>query len=282
MNGGPVLAYSSLGLPPAPIPEWCDLLAAHGFEGVEIALSPEHVARRADAAYWREARDAAASFGLIVTALHLGNPRLYEDPAAPRLLHPDPAERAKHRRLLEAAFEIAGRIGAPLVCGAVGTAGEFGTRDAEAGWARLLGEMRAALAAKPDDAELLMEPEPEHFLRTTDDAIRLHAETDGRVGCTFDVGHAHVAGEPIGDAIRRLGAGRLCNVHLEDMKDRVHRHLLPGDGELDFEEIGEALRAIGYAGPLAADLYPFADAPEEALKRASKTFGKLKRSAEKI
>jgi sugar phosphate isomerase/epimerase len=51
----------------------------------------------------------------------------------------------------------------------------------------------------------------------------------------------------------------------------VHKHLLFGDGDVDFAAIFAALRAIGYQGDLTPDLYPFKNDSAKAL-RASAEF----------
>lgn len=265
-----MLAYSTLGLPDWPAGDQAELVRRFGFDGIEIALTPAQVARSADAAYWDETRAAVARAGAVVTALHLGDPRLQPDPAAPRMLHPDPAERRRHLQAILAAFEIAERLGASRVCCATGSPVPIPEADA---WRLAMEILTAALREIPPGVALLAEHEPEHFLDTSARVLRLWELSEGRVGCVLDVGHVQVCGEPIGETIERLGRAVIGDVHLEDIAERVHRHLLPGDGEIDFAEVDRALRAIGYEGPLVADLYPFAGAPVPALIRARRAFG---------
>jgi sugar phosphate isomerase/epimerase len=63
----------------------------------------------------------------------------------------------------------------------------------------------------------------------------------------------------------------LRNLHLEDIRGRVHAHKLYGDGDIDFEPVFRALREIGYHGDYTPDLYPFKDEPEKAMA-ASEAF----------
>jgi sugar phosphate isomerase/epimerase len=49
---------------------------------------------------------------------------------------------------------------------------------------------------------------------------------------------------------------------------RVHRHLVPGDGAIDFAEVFTALDEIGYHGWVTIELYPFIDDPDTAGRRA--------------
>ena len=73
-------------------------------------------------------------------------------------------------------------------------------------------------------------------------------------GLTLDVGHVHCLGdgEPA-DRIRQF-AGRLFNVHIEDMCAGVHDHRMFGEGEMRFEPIIAALDAVGYDGCVCVEL----------------------------
>lgn len=256
--------YSTQGLPDWPLADIFELLRRFDYQGVEIAVRREMLARVDDGNYWKEIRYAADAAGITITALHIGDPRLYTDPAEPRWLHPDPARRAYHADLIRAEGRIAEALGCPRIMTASGAAPE-GAEPA-AHWELLVGELNAAARELPAGVELLLEHEPEHFIRSVNDILKLHERTDGRVWSTVDVGHLEVAGEPIPESIARL-APVMRNIHLEDISNREHKHLLPGDGDIDFDALGGALREINYTGPLTIDLYPFAATPVPALLR---------------
>lgn len=269
-----MLCYSTLGLPPWPLEDLCVLLARFGYQGIEIALDPEQIERRDDAEFWRAVGLAAADTDIRITNLHLGNPRLSAPGTLgePTLLHDDPGRRRIWLDYARAAMQIAAGLSVPYVTLASGPPNAG--LDTAQSWDRLLEAMQTLLAECSEDRTLLLEHEPEHFVRSTDDLLALHESTGGRVGVNLDVGHLEVLGEPLGPAIERLG-DRIRNVHLEDIKDRRHRHLLPGDGDIDFAQVGAALKKIGYRGFLTADLYPFADRPIEALRVAHEAFAHL-------
>ncbi len=57
--------------------------------------------------------------------------------------------------------------------------------------------------------------------------------------------------------------------HLEDIAaTRVHHHMIPGTGAIDFREVLDAIRATGYDGWLTVELYPSIDNPDYAAKTA--------------
>ena len=57
--------------------------------------------------------------------------------------------------------------------------------------------------------------------------------------------------------------------HLEDIAaTRVHRHLIPGHGAIDFAATLRAIAATGYDGWLTVELYPYIDDPDDAAREA--------------
>src|SRR5262249_7287236 len=57
--------------------------------------------------------------------------------------------------------------------------------------------------------------------------------------------------------------------HLEDIAaTRVHHHLVPGEGAIDFAATLRAIRATGYDGWITIELYPYVDDPDAAARTA--------------
>jgi sugar phosphate isomerase/epimerase len=116
---------------------------------------------------------------------------------------------------------------------------------------------------------LLIEPEPGLLLETTDQYLEVAERLDApSIGLNFDVGHAYCVREDIPRAIAKL-APHIRHYHFEDIAaTRVHHHLVPGTGAIDFAEVISAIRATGYDGWLTVELYPFVDDPDEAARAA--------------
>ena len=96
---------------------------------------------------------------------------------------------------------------------------------------------------------IALEPEPDMLVDSTPEFERLINQNElPALRLTLDIGHLECQGEtPIAETICRW-AGRLANVHLDDMKAGVHEHLMFGEGEIDFAPVMAALAASGYAG----------------------------------
>ncbi len=257
-------------------------VAAAGYRAVEIladhphAYPPtfsEHEARRL-----RERLDA---LGLEAVAVNANTAMAYFDPLPetltfePSLIAPNPQHRDDRVRIYGQAMALANRLGAPVVTitGGQRTSDEPDNVLHD----RLLeGLERLAHAADLAGVDLAFEPEPGQFIETTA-AVRDILETvdHPRLGANVDVGHAWCAGDDPAEAIRTLGP-RVKHLHLEDIKDRVHYHLIPGEGgEIDFRAIRDALDAIGYAGAAAVELYTYADEPDRAAVESQARLGPI-------
>ena len=88
-----------------------------------------------------------------------------------------------------------------------------------------------------------------------------------RLGANLDIGHSHVLGESIPDAIHLLG-NRIWNLHVEDIPGRKHYHLVPGEGSIPWPEVREALRAIHFDRFATVELYTHTADPQRAAEKS--------------
>jgi protein FrlC len=267
-----MLCYSTGSLPDAfTFSDIASVLAPTPFKGVELVVTPMMLDHAGDGTYWREVSSEFAARGLTFRNVHLGMPHLLGPEAhRPGLSSLEGAGRNRKTAAAEKAIAIAALLECPHVTLTTGLPetpppGE----DATSALARQVDALRTVLARlvriKPASVKILIEQEPEHVIRSSDQLIALCREFPGEVFANFDVGHSEVLGEDIAACIVRLGA-LLRNIHLEDIRDRVHAHKLYGEGDVDFAAVFAALRAIGYRGDYTPDLYPFKDAYSGALK----------------
>ncbi len=91
----------------------------------------------------------------------------------------------------------------------------------------------------------------------------------------FDVGHFYCVSDPLPETVARL-KHLTRHYHFEDIADtRVHEHLIPGHGAIDFETILSAIRETGYDGWLTVELYPYLEDPDAAGREAVDYLGRL-------
>jgi sugar phosphate isomerase/epimerase len=172
----------------------------------------------------------------------------------PTLLSPTIDERDQRVDFLIRAMDLARELGSDAVSFWSGSAREPAP-DLEL-MERLVHRCRRLCEyAARREVVLAFEPEPGMFIDTMARFTELHERVDHPAfGLTLDIGHLHCMGEvPIADHLRRW-KDRLWNVHIEDMRRGVHEHLMFGEGEIDFREVMEALREIGYAGGVHVEL----------------------------
>jgi len=114
---------------------------------------------------------------------------------------------------------------------------------------------------------LAFEPEPGLVLGSVDDMLAFISRIGSpRVGVNLDIGHAHITEPSAAAAIERLG-GAIVHSHIEDIANKVHDHLVPGEGEIDFAAVRRAFEHVGYQGDYTVDLFALGDAPELAAQR---------------
>src|SRR5438876_1231555 len=116
---------------------------------------------------------------------------------------------------------------------------------------------------------LLVEPEPGLLIETAEQLLEFMRHIDSpAVGLNFDIGHAYCVGDDPAETIPRV-ARYIRHFHLEDIAaTRVHHHLVPGEGAIDFASTLRAIRGIGYDGWVTIELYPYADDPDTAARTA--------------
>lgn len=266
-------AYSSNAFTRTDLASAIEAIARLGYAGIEVLadaphLDPARVASRDAEEIGRRIRAA----GLAVANVNVNTARALEpagaaDGPGPTLVAQDPARRHARLEYILEAMERAAALGARCVSITSGPL-DPGADPAAAGH-RFVAALTPILdRAHALDLEVGIEYEPGFVVG---DAASLRAVLDAvrspRLGANLDLGHAQVVGDAPERAIRDL-AGRIWNLHIEDIRGRVHHHLVPGDGDIDFAAIRRALAAAGYDRYLTVELYTCADAPVEAGRRA--------------
>jgi sugar phosphate isomerase/epimerase len=114
--------------------------------------------------------------------------------------------------------------------------------------------------AKEKDLILAIEPEPGLFIENAAEYLEFKNrffKNESAVQMNCDLGHLFCVGDDPADVLRKH-ADQIAHVHLEDIgKNRVHQHLTPGKGVIDFPEIFRALDDIHYDGWVTVELYPY-------------------------
>jgi sugar phosphate isomerase/epimerase len=248
-------------------------LAGIGYRGVEIMADVPH----AWPAFLLDEQKLAIRDALTQNKLAISNINAFMmhavNDARQRYWHPSWIEPDPHYRRIRVdhtrrALSLARELGAPCITTEPGGPVESGHSWSAA--LRLFVEMLKPVAehAEKEGVLLLVEPEPGLLIETADQFLELMQHIDSpAVGMNFDIGHAFCVGDEPATTIPRV-KDWIRHVHLEDIAaTRVHHHLVPGDGAIDFAATLRALQEIGYGGWVTIELYPYVDDPDEAARR---------------
>jgi len=225
-----LLGYNTNGLADCDALQAIELVHSIGYRGIGITLDRgllNPVAADYQNQLWiaAEQLDQLGMRSVVETgARFLLDPEVKHEPT---LMSADPAGRERRADFLCRAIDAAAALSSNCVSLWSGIVRD-GAGDREA-MARLVdGLIPVLVHAARQDVVLAFEPEPGMFVDKLDRYGDLLGEFDSRnidharLQLTIDVGHLHCQGElPIAAKIRQW-AGRLANVHIEDMRSGVH------------------------------------------------------------
>jgi len=130
-------------------------------------------------------------------------------------------------------------------------------------------DMCCGLGVKP-----AWETEPDTVLDSIDEFNICIASLGPLAGINLDAGHLHIQERCRVEDICSLG-DRIFHVHVEGMNRSEHRHLLPGQGDLNWGYLFRGLAEAGYGGPLTIDLFDIPVDWRDYLKQANIALGAL-------
>ncbi len=117
--------------------------------------------------------------------------------------------------------------------------------------------------------KVLIEPEPDLLIEKSDQFTSFVKDIQSPiVGLNFDIGHFFCAGEDPARSFEDLFQW-VGHVHIEDIAaNRVHNHLIAGQGAIRFKPIFDTMRHLDYRGDISLELYPYVDEPETAARQS--------------
>lgn len=271
------LAFSTNAYTQFELPEAIRRIADHGYDGVELlADTPHAYLTQFDEADRSALVSALDETGLDVSNINANTVTGYYDDAPPSsffdptIATADDEERAWRIEYTKDAIDLAETVDAPAVC--VATGRPLPGNPPEQAREYLLDSLDEITDyAEAAGVDVGIEFEPELLVECTDEVLDLIDDVGSdALGVNLDIGHAAVYGEDPAESVRKC-AGNITGVHLEDIaggRRGKHYHLIPGEGDLDFESVFEALDDIGYDGFATMELYTYPDAPDRAAEEA--------------
>lgn len=275
------LAYSSNAYMRFSFDEAASRIAALGYEGLELLADVPHAwppnLLPRDVETIKETLD---HHKLRISNINAFMMRAISDPRQPywhpSWIEPDPFYRALRREHTKRALKLAAELGAPGIQTEPGGPVPAGMTRRHA--LRIFYDelMPCVELAETLGVNLLIEPEPGLLIERFDQFLEFVAWIDSpAVGLNFDIGHAFCVGEEPQDWIPRM-ATWTRHYHIEDISPtRVHHHLVPGEGAIDFSAVVSAIKATGYDGWITVELYPYIEDPDAAGQRAKEVLAPL-------
>jgi sugar phosphate isomerase/epimerase len=268
------LAFSSNAYLRFPLEEAMQRIAAAGYVGMELLADVPHAWPAGLLEQQKQAiREGLKRHGLAVSNVNGFMMNAVADPRQPywhpSWIEPDPHYRAIRREHTKRALALAREVGAANLQTEPG--GPLAPGQAWEDAARLFYDefMPCVEVAERLEVGLLIEPEPglmiEHFEQYLRFVERIQSPY---VGLNFDLGHAYCVGEDPQFWVEQM-APHTRHYHLEDIAaTRVHQHLIPGHGAIDFRATLAAIARTGYQGWITVELYPYLEDPDAAAREA--------------
>jgi sugar phosphate isomerase/epimerase len=271
------LAYSSNAYRRCSIEEAIRRIAAIGYRGIELMADEPHLwPASATDSQIDDVRVTLDRHGLMISNINAFMMNAVQDFWHPSWIEPDPGFRQLRVDHTKAALRMARRLGAPSITTEPGGPLPDGMFREHALDTFVAGLEEALKIAEDVGVMLLVEPEPELLIENAEQFFELTKRIDSPMfGLNFDVGHFYCVREPLAETIDRFSSWT-AHYHLEDIAaTRVHEHLIPGHGAIDFKEVVNAIRKSDYDGWLTVELYPYLDDPDAAGREALEFFRKF-------
>jgi len=264
------LAFSSNAYLRFSVEETIRRIAGLGYAGIELLADVPHA--------WpagllqeqkRAIRECLDRHGLAISNVNAFMMNAVADPRQPywhpSWIEPDEHYRAIRREHTKRALALAAELGAPSIQTEPGGPLAEGQSWKQAAAVFYDEFMPCVESAEKHQVYLLIEPEPGLLIETFEQYLEFVEAIDSPwVGLNFDVGHAFCMGQDPQDWIVPM-APHTKHYHVEDIAPtRVHEHLIPGRGAIDFEAMLRAIAATGYDGWLTVELYPYVADPDAA------------------
>lgn len=246
------------------------LISKIGFNAVEIVVDKPHGFLPWQKFYVQEIKKHLKKNSLKVSNINANTVSGWYINKKPNILEKfEPSlsnDNSNHRKwridYTKMAIDIAYDLESPSICLTAGVFDNDRKKDHIFFFENSLNEVSEY--AEKYNIGIALEYEPGLLLGSASDIFPIMSKYKN-VGLNLDTCHAAVIGEDLTKIITTTRE-KLFHVHFSDCKNKIHYHLLPGKGDIDFNKMYYALSKIGYDGYLTAELYTYSSNPIKAAK----------------
>ena len=268
------LAFSSNAYLDVPVEQAIARIAGFGYSGIELLADVPHAWPARLLPVQKEViRRSLVEHGLAISNINAFMMNAIADPRQPYWhpgwTDPDRHYRAIRREHTKRALRLAAELGATSISTEPGgeiAAGQTRQQATDIFYDEIMPVLDVAAEC---GVALLIEPEPglliEEFGQYLEFADRVKHPA---LGLNFDIGHAYCVGEDPAEWVPRMKT-HTRHYHFEDIAaTRVHHHLVPGEGAIDFDGVFKAIAAHTPDMWITVELYPYRDRPDVAAQAA--------------
>ncbi len=279
------LAFSTNAFKRYSLEEAIKVISGIGYEGIEILADVPHAYPPLEESQVRSIKDTVSKCKTEISNINAFTLYAITDVYHPSWIESDETLRELRIQHTIRCIELAKKIGAKNISTEPGGPVQGPVQRNNSDWDYLKelfvkGLNRVAAIAEKMEVEVLVEPEPNLLVENSTQFLDVIKDIKSQhVRLNFDIGHFYCVSEDPAEIINKL-ADYIGHFHLADIAiDRVHNHLIPGLGSIDFRSVFEAINEIGYRDFVTIELYPYQDNPvyaaESALKSVKAILNKL-------
>ncbi|MBI5146888.1 MAG: sugar phosphate isomerase/epimerase [Thaumarchaeota archaeon] len=262
------LAFSTNAFRKYSIEQSIDMIAKAGYDAIELMCDSPHAFPPISTKQLTSIQNSLEKNKIGISNLNGFMMCEIEDFHHPSWIESDPLRRQKRINHTINCIELAKKLGAKTVSTEPG--GPLEHMTTEKGLEIFKEGLEQVIPiAEKNQINLLVEPEPNLLIENSEQFLKFISNFNTKyLGLNFDVGHFFCVNEDPAILIKSL-KDYISHVHLEDIaSNRVHQHLIPGKGAINFVEIFKALDSINYNGFVTVELYPYENDPEQAARSA--------------
>ncbi|MFQ6136597.1 MAG: sugar phosphate isomerase/epimerase family protein [Candidatus Hydrothermarchaeales archaeon] len=236
-----------------------DALSGTGYQGIELWCKGQHVTPYDNDDRIKYVKDLVSSRGMEIYALSAHLDFITENEEL----------RRENIRTFKKVIDLGVKFGVKKVLTASGYLDgmppDKGMEDRFIDSMTKLGEH-----ARKKKIFIALEPEPEKFMKTPSQTVELIEKIGIPVFKTVcDLSHAIALAMTPQEFISEMG-DYLCHIHLDDgvYNRHPHKHLIPGEGDIDYPKVFKFLEDIKYDDWISVELNQHIDRPKDAATRA--------------
>ena len=260
-----VFSYSTNAFVKYSLSEAVKLIAQTGFRGVEIMCDRPHLyPPDANSQDLEKFRQLLENLKLTITNLNCFTLFAVGNTWLPSWIEQDEKRRQERIDHTLNCLDLAHFLGCP--CISVPPGGPLVEMDTKASLNLFRQGLEKVIPkAQELDVSILIEPEPGLLIENSLQMSLFIKEIESRhIGVNFDVGHFFCVGEAPENALETLFE-KVGHIHIEDIAStRVHKHLIPGLGAIDYNAFFKRLRELKYKKDVCLELYTYTKTPCQA------------------